>query len=67
MFAAAYDTACLSVLLKTPYLDPKRTHVNQETGRRFTGEELRYAGLALRFPQGDFPVLKIVLQAEPMV
>ena len=63
-FTAAYDTACLSVLLKIPYLDPKRTYVEQETGRRYTGEELHYAGLALRFSRGDFPALKIVLQAE---
>lgn len=65
-FAAAYDTACLSAFLKIPYLNPKRIYVDQETGRRFTGEELRYAGLAIRFSQGDFPAVKIALQADPV-
>ncbi len=64
-FTSAYAPSALSMFLKIPYLDAKRIYVDQETGHRFTGEELCYAGLALRFPQGDFPALKIVLQPEP--
>lgn len=63
-FTAAYDVANLSILLKIPYLDSGRVYVNQSTGSCFTGEELCCAGLAFRFPQGDFPAVKFVLQAE---
>lgn len=65
-FAASYDVSSLSAVLKIPYLDQKKLYVERNTGRRFSGEELRYAGLAVRFPQGDFPAIKIVLQAETM-
>ncbi len=63
-FTTAYDAANLSMLLKIPYLDSERVYVDQDTGCRFTGEELCCAGLAFRFPQGDFPAVKFVLQAE---
>ena len=63
-FVSTYNTAGLCMLLKIPYLNPKRIYVDVETGQRFSGEELRYAGLALRFPQGDFPVVEITLRAE---
>ena len=65
-FAASYNVSCLSMVLKIPYLDQKKLYTEQNTGRQFSGEELRCAGLAVQFSQGDFPAVKIVLQAEPM-
>lgn len=65
-FAASYNVSCLSMVLKIPYLDQKKLYTEQNTGRQFSGEELRCAGLAVQFSQGDFPAVKIVLQTEPM-
>ncbi len=63
-FIREYDTAALSYLLKIPYLDADKIYMEENSGRRFTGEELIHAGLSIKPVSGDFPVVELNLTAE---
>lgn len=51
-------------LLKIPYLDADKIYMEENSGRRFTGEELIHAGLSIKPVSGDFPVVELNLTAE---
>ncbi len=63
-FVREYDTATLSYLLKIPYLNPEKNYVVKNTRQHFSGKELICAGLAIQPVQGDYPIVKLELNAE---
>ncbi|MBD5560313.1 MAG: alpha-galactosidase [Clostridia bacterium] len=63
-FTPAYDAAQIPVTLKVPYLKEEQLYTDEETGRSFSGRELKKAGFAFRFDRGDYPAKKIVLRTD---
>lgn len=64
-YTNSFDVCELSFLLKIPYLNPQYIYHEESSDKYYNGEELAYAGLAIKLKQGDYPAIQISLKALP--